>query len=95
MTSEVVMHTQATAHAHPVDLQVEGASDADGRAASIWDTFSATSGKVAGNDTGSTAADHYHLFQHDVQLLSALGIKHYRWGVHPVAPQESAATQAR
>lgn len=76
---------------HPDELQVEGASDADGRTASIWDTFSATSGTVAGNDTGSTAADHYHLFQHDVQLLSALGIKHYRWGVYVAALQQSAA----
>jgi beta-glucosidase len=57
---------------------VEGAADADGRSASIWDTFSSRSGKVAGNDTGSIAADYYHLYQSDVQLMAALGIKHYR-----------------
>lgn len=58
--------------------QVEGAADAEGRAASIWDDFSSVPGKVAGNDTGSIAADHYHLFQQDVQLMGALGIQHYR-----------------
>lgn len=50
----------------------------DGRSASIWDTFGSTPGRITGNDTGRTAADHYHAFQHDVQLMAALGIKHYR-----------------
>jgi beta-glucosidase len=57
---------------------VEGAADTDGRSASIWDTFSSTPGRVKGNDTGRTAADHYHAFQQDVQLMADLGIKHYR-----------------
>ena len=33
--------------------QIEGAVDADGRGPSIWDTFSATPGKVVGGDTGA------------------------------------------
>src|SRR5216117_3146196 len=40
--------------------QIEGASTVDGRTPSIWDTFSALPGKVAGGDTGDVATDHYH-----------------------------------
>lgn len=61
-----------------VPIQVEGAAAVDGRSISIWDTFSSVPGKVAGNDTGDVAADHYHRFQQDIQLMAALGIKHYR-----------------
>jgi beta-glucosidase len=38
--------------------QIEGAVDEDGRAPSIWDTFSHTPGKVAHGDTGDVAGDH-------------------------------------
>ncbi|MET7845588.1 family 1 glycosylhydrolase, partial [Streptomyces sp. NPDC005356] len=40
--------------------QIEGAVAEDGRAPSIWDTFSHTSGKVAGDDHGDVACDHNH-----------------------------------
>lgn len=61
--------------------QVEGGVELDGRSASIWDTFSSSSspGRIADNSTATSAADHYHLFQQDVRLMAALGIKHYRW----------------
>ena len=40
--------------------QIEGATDADGAATSIWDRFSATPGKVRNDDNGDVACDHYH-----------------------------------
>ena len=42
--------------------QIEGASTLDGRTPSIWDTFSATPGKVFDGHTGAVATDHYHRF---------------------------------
>jgi beta-glucosidase len=61
--------------------QVEGAAGEDGRAPSIWDTFSHTPGKVAGNANGDVADDHYHRYKQDVQLMRALGVKSYRFSV--------------
>ncbi|GEM_PF-4805579 len=42
--------------------QIGGALSEDGRAPSIWDTFSHTPGKVRNGDTGDVACDHYRLF---------------------------------
>jgi beta-glucosidase len=49
--------------------QVEGAVKEDGRAPSVWDTFSHTPGKVVKNATGDVADDHYHRYKDDVQLM--------------------------
>lgn len=47
----------------------------------IWDTFSHTEGKVANNDNGDVACDHYHRYKEDVELLKSLGIKNYRYSI--------------
>ena len=59
--------------------QIEGAVDEDGRAPSIWDTFSHTPGRVRNGDTGDVACDHYHRYAEDVALLAELGCTHYRF----------------
>ena len=61
--------------------QVEGAVEEDGRGASIWDTFSHTPGKVVHGDTGDIACDQYHRLGEDLDLMSSLGIKAYRFSV--------------
>ncbi len=61
--------------------QIEGAVNEDGRAPSIWDTFSRTPGKVVNNATGDMADDHYHRYKEDVQLMKALGVKSYRFSI--------------
>ncbi|HEY0637267.1 MAG TPA: GH1 family beta-glucosidase [Pseudonocardiaceae bacterium] len=61
--------------------QIEGAVDEDGRGPSIWDTFCATPGKVAGGDSGAVACDHYHRWEQDVALLTRLGTNAYRFSV--------------
>ena len=61
--------------------QIEGAATADGRGRSIWDTFSHTPGRVAGGDTGDVAADHYHRYRQDVELMAELGLSAYRFSV--------------
>lgn len=61
--------------------QIEGATHEDGRGMSIWDTFCRVSGAVANGDTGDVACDHYHRYLDDVELMSRLGIKGYRFSI--------------
>jgi beta-glucosidase len=61
--------------------QVEGAVTADGRRASIWDTFSHTPGAIADGTTGDVAADHYHRYAADVGLMAEIGLRAYRFSV--------------
>ncbi|MEU4742288.1 GH1 family beta-glucosidase [Actinosynnema sp. NPDC023658] len=60
-------------------FQIEGATTADGRTASIWDTFCKIPGAVVGGDTGDPAADHYNRVDEDVQLMVDLGLHAYRF----------------
>jgi beta-glucosidase len=61
--------------------QVEGAFNEDGRAPSIWDTFSHTPGKTVAAANGDVADDHYHRYKEDIQLMKGLGVKAYRFSV--------------
>ncbi len=61
--------------------QIEGAAAADGRGPSIWDTFSHTPGAILHGDTGEVAADHYHRFDDDLDLIARLGIPGYRFSI--------------
>ncbi|MEW5827644.1 MAG: GH1 family beta-glucosidase [Chloroflexota bacterium] len=59
--------------------QIEGAWDEDGKGLSIWDTFSHTPGKVANDENGDVAADHYHRYRDDIRLMAGLGLRAYRF----------------
>jgi beta-glucosidase len=61
--------------------QIEGATDADGRGPSVWDTFSRTPGKVRGGDTGDIACDSYRRYPQDADLLRSLGLSAYRFSI--------------
>jgi beta-glucosidase len=61
--------------------QIEGSVDVDGRTASIWDTFSHTSGKTAGGENGDVACDHYARMPDDVALMAQLGVNAYRFSI--------------
>jgi beta-glucosidase len=61
--------------------QIEGAADEDGRAPSVWDTFSHTPGKVRGGDTGDVACDFYHRYEEDLDLMSSLSLGAFRFSV--------------
>ncbi|XP_024043737.1 beta-glucosidase 11 isoform X2 [Citrus clementina] len=58
--------------------QVEGAANEDGRAPSIWDTFT-----HAGNvhDNGDIASDGYHKYKEDVKLMADTGLDAYRFSI--------------
>ena len=62
-------------------FQIEGATTADNRLPSIWDTFCATPGKVKNQDNGEVACDHYHLWEQDVELIKSLGVDAYRLSI--------------
>ncbi len=61
--------------------QIEGASRADGKGASIWDTFAHRRGKILDSSTGDVAVDHYHRYEEDVALMKELGADAYRLSV--------------
>ena len=61
--------------------QVEGAVMEGGRGPSIWDTFTHTPGLSFNGDTGDIAADHYHRWEEDLDLLVTLGVPAYRFSL--------------
>ncbi|GAB2957768.1 GH1 family beta-glucosidase [Micromonospora polyrhachis] len=61
--------------------QIEGAAKHDGRGTSIWDTFSHTPGRTRGGDNGDVAADHYHRYLSDLDLMQELGLRTYRFSI--------------
>ncbi|WP_456787925.1 GH1 family beta-glucosidase [Cellulomonas sp. P5_C5] len=62
-------------------FQVEGSTTVDGRGQSIWDTFAATPGRISDGSTGDPAADHYRLWESDLDLVADLGLPAYRFSV--------------
>lgn len=61
--------------------QIEGAVDEDGRGPSIWDRYAHTPGKIRDHSNADRAADHYHRYKEDVQLMMALGVTAYRFSI--------------
>lgn len=70
--------TRFTWGAAAAAYQIEGAWNIDGRAPSVWDTFSQTPGNVFENHTGNVACDHYHRWREDLALMRELGLHAYR-----------------
>jgi beta-glucosidase len=60
-------------------FQIEGATTADGRGPSIWDTFCATLGKTRNGDTGEPGCDHYNRYKTDLDLMKDLNLEAYRF----------------
>lgn len=61
--------------------QNEGASNEDGRGASIWDVFAHARGAISDGSTGDIADDHYHRYREDVALMAELGLNSYRFSI--------------
>ena len=62
-------------------FQIEGATTVDGRGESIWDRFAHTPGKVHNGDTGDPACEHYFRWREDLDLISSLGLRAYRFSI--------------
>ena len=77
--------------------QIEGAWNEDGKGLSIWDRFTHTAGTIQNGDTGDVALDHYHRYRDDVQAMTALGAKAYRFSISwpRIFPQGTGAPNAK
>ncbi len=62
-------------------FQIEGAADADGKGASIWDDFCRVPGAIADASDGREACQHYQRWATDLDLIAALGVNAYRFSV--------------
>ncbi|GAA2837220.1 GH1 family beta-glucosidase [Crossiella cryophila] len=78
-------------------FQIEGATTVDGRGPSIWDTFSATPGKVDGGDTGEPACEHYTRYPEDIAIMRRLGVAAYRFSLSwpRIQPTGAGAVEPR
>ena len=61
--------------------QIEGSPLADGAGPNIWHRFSHTPGRVANDDNGDIACDHYRRYESDVDLMQHLGLQSYRFSI--------------
>jgi len=61
--------------------QIEGAVREDGRGPSIWDRHAHMPGKIGDRSNADFAADHYHRYKEDIQLMKSLGVKAYRFSI--------------
>jgi beta-glucosidase len=77
--------------------QIEGAVDVDGRGPSIWDTFSHTPGATENGETGDVACDHYRRWADDVELMTDLGLRAYRFSIAwpRIVPEGSGRVEQR
>lgn len=77
--------------------QIEGATDRDGRAPSIWDAFVRRTNAVKGGHTGDLACDHYERYRDDVAILARLGVGAYRLSIAwpRVIPEGTGAANDR
>ena len=62
-------------------FQIEGASSADGKGPSIWDTFCRDPAHIKDHSNGDVACDHYHRYREDVALLADLNVDAYRFSM--------------
>jgi beta-glucosidase len=62
-------------------FQIEGAPAEDGKGVSVWDTFTKQPGVVRDGHTADVAADHYHRYEEDLDLLAGLGANAYRFSI--------------
>ncbi|MBC6111585.1 GH1 family beta-glucosidase [Pedobacter fastidiosus] len=61
--------------------QIEGASNQYGKGQSIWDNFSARSGKIKKGNKLDVACDFYHKYKEDIALIKLLGFKVFRFSI--------------
>uniref|UniRef100_A0A8C6UNH4 Lactase n=1 Tax=Neogobius melanostomus TaxID=47308 RepID=A0A8C6UNH4_9GOBI len=62
--------------------QIEGGWEADGKGASIWDTFTHQKpSSIPENATGDVACNSYSGVQQDLDLIKTLGVKSYRFSI--------------
>jgi len=61
--------------------QIEGARHAGGRGESIWDRFADVPGKIEDGSRPDVTCDHFHRWRQDIELMSWLGLRAYRFSI--------------
>jgi len=61
--------------------QTEGAWNLDGKGESIWDHFSRKSGKIERGENADTAADFYHRYEEDIDLIKSMNFNVFRFSL--------------
>jgi len=62
-------------------FQVEGATNEDGKQASIWDVFSHKKGKIHDLTNADQSADFYHKYASDLMIAKEIGAKAFRFSI--------------
>jgi beta-glucosidase len=77
--------------------QIEGGWKEGGKGESIWDRFSHTPGKVARDENGDVACDHYRLWRDEIALMKEMKLKAYRFSISwpRVMPNGRGAVEQR
>lgn len=86
MSAETVLHKAAfgsnflwgTATAA---TQIEGAWNVDGKGPSVWDIFSAKSGKIKDGSTCKDACNFYYKYKEDIALMQQIGFDVFRFSI--------------
>lgn len=61
--------------------QIEGAHNADGKGASIWDVFANTRGRILNNHNANTSCNFYTQYARDITLMYELNILNFRFSL--------------
>lgn len=61
--------------------QTEGAWNEDGKSESNWDYFSRQKGKIERGENADTAADFYHRYAEDIDLIRSMNFKAFRFSL--------------
>jgi beta-glucosidase len=61
--------------------QTEGAWNLDGKSESNWDFFSRKSGKIERGENADVAADFYHRYAEDIDLIKSMNFKVFRFSL--------------
>jgi beta-glucosidase len=77
--------------------QTEGAWNIDGKSESNWDYFSRIPGKIANGENADIAADFYHRFSEDIDLIKAMNFNIFRFSVSwpRILPAGTGAVNAK
>jgi beta-glucosidase len=61
--------------------QIEGSPLADGAGSCVWHEFAHTPGTTYLGHNGDVAADHYHRWAQDIELMKSMGLNGYRFSL--------------
>lgn len=61
--------------------QIEGGYLDGNKSLNNWDVFTHLQGKIKDGSNGDVAADHYHRYMEDVELMHSLGVNSYRFSL--------------